>query len=73
VEDNRESEFLSHDGPLREDVSRLGAMVGRMLAEQGGTAFFERVEPADVLPQGAVVRQELGLSIVFHAWTPRLG
>jgi phosphoenolpyruvate carboxylase len=44
VEANREPEFLPHDGPLREDVGRLGAMVGRMLAEQGGEAFFERVE-----------------------------
>ncbi|OOG36378.1 phosphoenolpyruvate carboxylase [Rhodanobacter sp. C05] len=44
MEVSREPEFLSHDGPLREDVSRLGAMVGRMLAEQGGEAFFERVE-----------------------------
>ena len=44
MESSREPEFLPPDGPLREDVSRLGAMVGRMLAEQGGTAFFERVE-----------------------------
>ncbi len=44
MEENREAEFLPPDGPLREDVSRLGAMVGRMLAEQGGEAFFERVE-----------------------------
>ena len=42
MEANREPEFLPHDGPLREDVGRLGAMVGHMLAEQGGTAFFER-------------------------------
>jgi len=44
VEASREPEFLPPDGPLREDVGRLGAMVGRMLAEQGGDAFFERVE-----------------------------
>jgi phosphoenolpyruvate carboxylase len=44
MESSREPEFLPPDGPLREDVSRLGAMVGRMLAEQGGAAFFERVE-----------------------------
>jgi phosphoenolpyruvate carboxylase len=37
-------DFLPHDGPLREDVRRLGALVGQMLAEQGGQAFFERVE-----------------------------
>ena len=44
VQASRQPEFLPHDGPLRDDVSRLGAMVGRMLAEQGGAAFFERVE-----------------------------
>jgi phosphoenolpyruvate carboxylase len=44
VEASREPEFLPPDGPLREDVGRLGAMVGRMLAEQGGDAFFQRVE-----------------------------
>ena len=27
---------LPHDGPLREDVTRLGAMVGQMVAEQRG-------------------------------------
>ncbi|MDF4002341.1 phosphoenolpyruvate carboxylase [Luteibacter sp. PPL552] len=41
---SRDPEFLPHDGPLREDVRRLGALVGQMLAEQGGQAFFERVE-----------------------------
>lgn len=40
----RDPEFLPHDGPLREDVRRLGALVGQMLAEQGGKPFFERVE-----------------------------
>jgi phosphoenolpyruvate carboxylase len=60
VEDNRESEFLSHDGPLREDVSRLGAMVGRMLAEQGGTAFFERVEQVRI---AAIRRRREGASV----------
>jgi len=37
-------EFLPHDGPLREDVHRLGILVGRMLAEQEGEAFYQRVE-----------------------------
>ena len=44
MEATRDPEFLPHDGPLREDVHRLGAMVGRMLAEQGGESFFQRVE-----------------------------
>ena len=44
MEHSREPDFLPHDGPLREDVGRLGTMVGRMLAEQGGKVFFDRVE-----------------------------
>ena len=60
MEESRESEFLSHDGPLREDVSRLGAMVGRMLAEQGGTAFFERVEQVRI---AAIRRRREGASV----------
>ncbi len=60
MEANREPEFLPHDGPLREDVGRLGAMVGRMLAEQGGTAFFERVEQVRV---AAIRRRREGASV----------
>ncbi|MBE1161334.1 phosphoenolpyruvate carboxylase [Dyella acidiphila] len=44
MEASRDPEFLPQDGPLREDVHRLGAMVGRMLAEQGGEGFYQRVE-----------------------------
>ncbi|GAB2587816.1 phosphoenolpyruvate carboxylase [Dyella jejuensis] len=44
MEASRDPEFLPHDAPLREDVHRLGAMVGRMLAEQGGDGFYQRVE-----------------------------
>jgi phosphoenolpyruvate carboxylase len=32
----RDVEFLPNDGPLREDVNRLGRIVGEMLAEQHG-------------------------------------
>jgi phosphoenolpyruvate carboxylase len=60
VEANRESEFLPHDGPLREDVGRLGAMVGRMLAEQGGAAFFQRVEQVRI---AAIRRRREGASV----------
>ena len=60
MDESREPEFLPPDGPLREDVSRLGAMVGRMLAEQGGAGFFERVEQVRIAAirrrrQGALV------------------
>jgi phosphoenolpyruvate carboxylase len=60
MEENREPEFLPPDGPLREDVSRLGAMVGRMLAEQGGAGFFERVEQVRT---AAIRRRREGASV----------
>ena len=60
MEANREPEFLPHDGPLREDVGRLGTMVGRMLAEQGGKAFFERVEQVRI---AAIRRRAEGDSV----------
>jgi phosphoenolpyruvate carboxylase len=60
MEENREPEFLPPDGPLREDVGRLGAMVGRMLAEQGGDAFFERVEQVRT---AAIRRRREGASV----------
>ena len=34
------------DPALREDVRRLGRLVGEMLTEQNGSAFFERIEAA---------------------------
>src|SRR6185312_11613626 len=44
MSEDAHAEFLPPDGALREDVSRLGALVGRMLVEQGGQALFNRVE-----------------------------
>src|SRR5690606_15868193 len=41
---SRDIEFPDKDQPLRDDVRLLGALVGEMLREQGGDAFFERVE-----------------------------
>ena len=40
----RDIDFLPNDGPLRDDVRRLGAIVGDMLAEQQGSDFLARVE-----------------------------
>ena len=40
----RNLEFAPPDLPLREDVRRLGALVGEMLAEQQSPAFLEEVE-----------------------------
>lgn len=56
----REPEFLPPDDALREDVGRLGAMVGRMLAEQGGAVFFQRVEATRV---AAIRRRNEGASV----------
>ncbi|MHC1480036.1 phosphoenolpyruvate carboxylase [Frateuria aurantia] len=41
---SRNPEFLPHDGPLREDVHHLGALVGQVLIEQEGKGFYEEVE-----------------------------
>jgi phosphoenolpyruvate carboxylase len=43
------------DQPLRDDVNRLGALVGEVIAEQEGAAFFERVE---YLRREAILRRE---------------
>lgn len=40
----RQIDFPSKDVPLKEDVARLGALVGEMLREQEGEDFFGRVE-----------------------------
>jgi phosphoenolpyruvate carboxylase len=60
MEAARDPEFLPHDGPLREDVRRLGALVGQMLAEQGGQPFFERVEQVRT---AAIHRRRSGASV----------
>jgi phosphoenolpyruvate carboxylase len=46
VSDPRDVEFGPNDAGLREDVSRLGHLVGELLVEQNGAAFFARVEAA---------------------------
>lgn len=60
MSDLRETEFLPPDGALREDVGRLGAMVGKMLAEQRGAAFFDRVEQIRV---AAIRRRNEGAAL----------
>ena len=40
----RDIDFPPTDARLREDVGRLGSLVGEILAEQGGADFLERVE-----------------------------
>ena len=51
----RAVEFPETDRPLREDVGRLGALVGELLIEQEGQAFFERVE---AVREAAIRRRE---------------
>lgn len=41
---HRSPEFSPHDAPLREDVRRLGTLVGNMLAEQISPEFLDEVE-----------------------------
>ena len=40
----REVQFPTVDEPLRNDVSRLGALVGEIIRDQAGDALYERVE-----------------------------
>jgi phosphoenolpyruvate carboxylase len=51
----REVEFGPADEALRDDVGRLGRLVGELLAEQEGDAFFARVEAAR---KAAIKRRE---------------
>ncbi len=53
--DRADIDFPAHDDPLRENVRRLGALVGDMLTEQRGTAFFDQVE---LVRQTAIGRRE---------------
>ena len=53
----REVDLPASDQPLREDVKRLGALVGEVIADQEGEAFFERVE---ALRRLAIQRREQG-------------
>jgi len=50
-------EFASTDALLRDDVRRLGAMVGEMLAEQVSPAFLQQVEQVRRI---AIARREQG-------------
>jgi len=51
----REVDLPAVDIPLREDVRRLGALVGEVLAEQEGQAFLDEVER---VRQAAIRRRE---------------
>ncbi|WP_024888961.1 phosphoenolpyruvate carboxylase [Luteimonas huabeiensis] len=53
-------EFAEADALLRDDVRRLGALVGEMLAEQGSPALLEEVE---AVRRAAIARREAGLPV----------
>src|SRR5690606_17538026 len=53
-------EFSDTDTLLRDDVRRLGAMVGQMLAEQVSPAFLDRVE---AVRRMAIARREEGAPV----------
>jgi phosphoenolpyruvate carboxylase len=64
VRDLRDVEFGASDQGLREDVGRLGRLVGELLIEQNGDAFFARVESART---AAIGRRERGEGIAALA------
>ena len=51
----RQVEFAAVDAPLREDVSRLGQLIGEVLVDQDGLALLARVERVRKL---AIARRE---------------
>lgn len=55
----REIDLPATDQALREDVNRLGALVGEMIAEQAGATFLAEVER---LRRAAILRREAGES-----------
>jgi phosphoenolpyruvate carboxylase len=56
----RDRDFPATDLPLREDVGRLGALVGEILADQVGPDFLAEVER---IRKAAIARREAGGSI----------
>ena len=52
--------FASADLPLRDDVRRLGVMVGELLAEQVAPAFLDEVE---AVRTAAIARRESGAAL----------
>lgn len=58
----RDIVFAPNDAHLREDVHRLGKLVGRMLAEQGGELLFGRVEQ---------LRRAASMGTAWKVWSRR--
>ncbi len=54
-ESARADDFVAADDPLREDVRRLGALVGQVLADQVSADFLDQIE---VIRRSAIERRE---------------
>ena len=52
--------FPPKDEPLRDDVRRLGALVGEVLREQGGRELFDRVRGMEIFARPMGTPAELG-------------
>jgi phosphoenolpyruvate carboxylase len=70
VQERRDADFRPHEQGLRDDVRRLGRLVGELLVEQQGEAFYQRVESArsaairrrqDEQPAAALAQELAGL------------
>ncbi|OOG49376.1 phosphoenolpyruvate carboxylase [Rhodanobacter sp. C06] len=61
---SRSPEPALPDAPLRDDVRRLGALVGRMLAEQVAPTFLDEVERVRV---AAIARRQEGAALAVLA------
>ena len=64
MNDLRPLEFAAPDLPLRDEVRRLGALVGEMLAEQVSPAFLDEVERVRTT---AIARRHAGGSMAALA------
>jgi len=80
TKNNDRSARLAADAPLRENVRRVGATVGEMLAEQQGAAFLDGVETVRTTAirrrEGTAGTEELsallsGLAVVQAEWLTR--
>lgn len=60
TEVDRDEDFVAADAPLRDDVRRLGTVVGEVLADQVSPAFLEEIES---MRRAAILRRETGAPI----------
>lgn len=68
VNERRAVEFAAKDAQLRDDVRTLGALVGDVIREQCGDAFFQLVERAR---HAAIAAADDGLQTLVNGLPPR--